>query len=319
MDEELYDLLASMAAAGRRPVSDGTPQQARDQLAARRQGPSRGLHGIYDCTATAGGCSVPVRIYNPEPNPVGVIVYVHGGGWVIGNIESFDNVARDLAYHGGARVVSVDYGLAPENPFPSALNEVQAAIQWAAAEFPGEPLVVAGDSAGGNLATVAVRKLRQQGVVNVAGQALIYPVTDSDFSRSSYQEIPPVPTLLSRQEMEWFWNHYLPDSTLRTHPDVAPLHAESLNDLPFTILVLAGYDPLRDEGLAYAKELRSHGVPVDLRMYEGLCHGFFGLAQFVSQAQDALRDTAVAIGNLLRTGRVHHAQNGLTSFENSVK
>jgi acetyl esterase len=289
MDSKLQALLASMQEAGRRPVSDGTPEQARAQLAARKRVPGRALYRIYDGAVPASRRTVPVRVYLPEPDAAGTIVYFHGGGWVMGTLDSFDNVARELAFHSGARVVSVDYSLAPENPYPAALHEAVAAIGWAAEQFPGEPLAVAGDSAGGNLATVAARKIVERNTADIAVQLLMYPVTDSDATRASYLEEPPVPTLLSRAEMNWFWDHYVPDPAARQSGEVSPLRAESLAGMPPTVMILAGHDPLRDEGLAYARRLEDHGVPVELTMFDGMCHGFVGLAGVIEQAGEALR------------------------------
>lgn len=295
MDSKLQELLASMQDGGRRPVSEGTPEQARAQLAARKRVPGRGLHRIYDDGVPAAGATVPVRVYVPDPDAVGTLVYFHGGGWVMGTLDSFDNVARELAFHSGARVVSVDYALAPENPYPAALHQAIDAIEWAAEQFPGEPLAVAGDSAGGNLATVAVRKILERGIVDVCLELLMYPVTDCDTSRPSYLEEPPVPGLLSAAEMDWFWDHYVPDAAARQAAEVSPLRAESLAGMPPTVLILAGHDPLRDEGLAYAHRLLEHEVPVELTMFESMCHGFVGLAGVIDQAGEALRLAGAAV------------------------
>lgn len=295
MDSKLQALLASMAAAGRRPVSDGTPEQARAQLAARKQGPGRELHRIYDDAVPTPGGTVPVRVYLPGPDVTGTLVYFHGGGWAMGTLDSFDNVARGLAFHSGARVISVDYSLAPENPYPAALHEAIATIEWAAGQFPGEPLAVAGDSAGGNLATVAARKVVERGTADIRVQFLMYPVTDSDTSRDSYSEVPPVPTLLSAAEMEWFWNHYVPDPATRQIADVSPLRAPALDCVPPTVMILAEHDPLRDEGLAYARALEEQQVPVELSLFEGMCHGFVGLVGVIDQAEEALQQGGEAV------------------------
>jgi acetyl esterase len=264
---------------------------------------------ISNDTALHLGTAVPVRIYTPEDEAAGVIVYAHGGGWVMGSIDSFDPVARELAYHSGARVISVGYSLAPENPWPTALQEVLAVIQWAGAQFPAEPLAVAGDSAGGNLATVAARKSHEAGIASVRVQVLFYPVTDSDTSRTSYLEEYPVATLLSKEEMDWFWSKYVPDASLRTTHDVAPLRSASLSELPPTVIVLAGHDPLRDEGLLYAQALHASGVPVDLHIFDEMCHGFVGLLGQVGQAEEACRIAGTA-ARLYLTG---HAESSSPS------
>jgi acetyl esterase len=315
MDSKLQALLATMLEAGRQPVSDGTPEQARAQLAARKQGQGRELHRIYDDAVPASRGSVPVRVYLSEPDAAGTLVYFHGGGWVMGTLDSFDNVARELAFHSGARVVSVDYSLAPENPYPVALHEAIDAIEWVAGQFPGEPLAVAGDSAGGNLATVAARMILERGTADISVQLLMYPVTDSDANRASYLEEPPVPTLLSRTEMNWFWDRYVPDAAARQAAEVSPLRAESLAGMPPTIMILAGHDPLRDEGLAYARRLEEHGVPVELVMFEGMCHGFVGLTGVIEQAGEALRSGGESVGKHLirvRDARQTRSVSGAT-------
>jgi acetyl esterase len=290
MDPTLASLLATMSRSGRKPVNLVTPDEARAQIEARPRTNVRPLVDVFDDTVSLDeGRAVPLRIYVPHEDATGVIVYAHGGGWVLGSVNSFDNVARELAHHSMARVISVDYSLAPENPYPAALEEVISVIEWAAARFPTEPLAVAGDSAGGNLATVAARRIHETQTATIHLQVLFYPVTDSDTSRASYLEEPSVPTLLSKDEMDWFWSAYVPDPSQRTEPDVAPLRAGSLDGLPPTVIILAGQDPLRDEGLLYAKALEASGVPVELCTFTEMCHGFVGLLGQVGQAEEALR------------------------------
>jgi len=206
-------------------------------------------------------------------------VYYHGGGWVIGGIEGYDALARTLAGSLQAAVVNVDYRLAPEHRYPAAADDAWTALQWASgriAEIAGGPvpLVVMGDSAGGNLAAVVARKARDHGGPRLAAQVLIYPVTDADVNNASYAD-PANQLMLTRASMIWFWDHYAPDRARRREPDASPLLAADLSGLPPAIVATAEHDVLRDEGEAYAAALLAAGVPVEHRRFDGQMHGFF--------------------------------------------
>jgi acetyl esterase len=222
---------------------------------------------------------VPVRIYEHTEPATGLVVYFHGGGWCVGSISLMDNVARELAFATGAAVISVEYRLAPEHPFPSGLDDCEAVTRWAlanAATFavPATSVMVAGESAGGNLATAVALRLRDADVEpHLAGQVLVYPVVDghgSDHaSRSEFAHL-----VVSAKASEWFWASYTGGRTISDDPLVAPLHAESLADLPPALVVLGGCDSLRDEGRAYAERLRAEGVDAEDLCYPGQPHGF---------------------------------------------
>jgi acetyl esterase len=251
---------------------------------------------------------LPVRIYWPTRNedvpnasPWPVMVYFHGGGWVVGNLEAYDSLCRKLANAGQCVVVSVDYRLAPEHQFPTAAEDAHAAAVWVAenaAELDVDPnrLIVAGDSAGGNLAAACCLMARDRQSVEIAHQVLIYPVTDHNFDRPSYIENAEG-YMLTRHSMQWFWEQYVPSSHDRSHAYASPMRAESLAGLPAAFVVSAEFDPLRDEGEAYARRLEASGVPVELTRCHGQIHGFLRW----TDKFDAARDMVEQIGQCVQS------------------
>ncbi len=244
--------------------------------------------------------AIPIRIYTPSGNaPFPVLVFFHGGGWVIGNLDTHDGVCRSLANAARCVVVSVDYRLAPEHKFPAAAEDAYAAAQWAAANaasIGGDPtrVAVGGDSAGGNLAAVVALMARDRGALSLRYQLLVYPVTDSACDTPSYRENADG-YFLTKDMMLWFWNHYLRGDADRSNPYAAPLRAADLRGLPPALVMTAEFDPLRDEGEAYAARLREAGVPVRLSRYEGLIHGFFGMSGVIDQARTAVEEAAAGL------------------------
>jgi acetyl esterase len=299
LDPVLEEYLSTTAAAGRTSISEGDVAAARDilELRARTAPPGRVLASVEDKTVRVPHGELRLRVYEGSGDPAGTLVFLHGGGWVIGSIDTYDRLCRELAYQSGARLVSVDYRRAPEHRFPAALDDAVAALRWAVETYPDSPVGVAGDSAGGNLAAVCAIRAKEDGITELALQALIYPVVDSDLSRSSYRQSYPVPPLLSAQDMEWFWNHYVPDVSARMSPAVAPLRHSDHSGLAPAMLVIADNDPLRDEGLKYADALSMAGVPVRLDRYPEMAHGFVGLLGVVDQAQTAVEDLGAWIRN----------------------
>jgi acetyl esterase len=277
---EAQQLLAALEAQGMPPFDHMTVPQAR----AAAQG-FRDLQGEPEEVATedrvvpgpAG--DIPVRVYTPEGDgPKPVIVYFHGGGWVIGDIEVCDNPVRRIANRTGAVVVSVDYRLAPEHPYPAPFEDCYAATAWVAehaAELGGDAARVAtcGDSAGGNLAAAVALAARDRGGPRLAAQLLIYPVTDFDFTTESYRQNGEG-YLLTKGAMVWFWAHYLGAYDLGKDPYACPARADDLSGLPPAFVATAEYDPLRDEGEAYAAALKAAGVEVTAKRYDGMLHGF---------------------------------------------
>jgi acetyl esterase len=245
--------------------------------------------------------TIDARLYSPtassEPSPL--LVYFHGGGWVIGGLETHDDPCRFLATHSGARVLSVDYRLAPEDPFPAATEDALAAYDWAAANAerlgadPGR-IGVGGDSAGANLAAAVCLMARDGGVPLPSMQLLIYPVTETAGtapSRRTFSE----GFLLTRADMDWFEGHYLPPGVDRDDPRVAVLNAPDLSGLPPAYVATAGFDPLRDEGEAYAQRMREAGVRVALRRHPGLVHTFLNLTAICPTARAAMLEAAGAL------------------------
>jgi acetyl esterase len=243
------------------------------------------------------------RLYVPTgPPPPALLVYYHGGGWVIGDLETHDRPCRFLAAHAGVQVLAVDYRLAPEHPFPAAAEDAFAAYAWAganAARFGVEParIGVGGDSAGANLAAVTCLQAREEEVPAPAMQLLIYPVTTATEempSRRSFSE----GFLLTKNDMDWFEDRYLPPGVDRGDPRVSVLEVDDLGELPYAYVATAGFDPLRDEGEAYALRMREAGVRVTLRRHPGLVHTYANLTAICPSARHAMLEAAGA----LRTG-----------------
>ena len=244
---------------------------------------------------------VPVRVYRPAPDPgLPVFVVFHGGGWVIGSVAEFDVIARQLANAANAIVVSVDYRLAPEHPYPAPLDDCRRALAWAAAhahEFGGDPtrLAVGGDSAGGNLAAVCAQGARAEGGPALVLQVLVYPVCDCNFDTASYIANAEG-YLLEREEMQWFFDCYTDGGRHDpADPSISPRRAADLRGLAPALVVTAEYDPLRDEGEAYAAQLRAAGVAVETRRYDGMIHGFFGLSGAFAAGRDAIELVGTAL------------------------
>ncbi|KAF0958052.1 alpha/beta hydrolase [Rhodococcus sp. T7] len=250
--------------AGRKAVADPEPVGA-----------------VYDREIPGGSGSIAVRIYSPAGTSAGprpVVVFFHGGGFVICDLDSHDGFCRAMCNGIGAVVVSVDYRLAPESPWPAAADDAYAATCWVARharEFGGDPdrLLVAGDSSGGNLAAVTALMSRDRGAPAVAGQVLIYPVVEPDFDTESYVQFAEG-HFLTRAAMQWYWDQYLPAHRETVPTYAAPVRAEDLGGLPPAVVITAERDPLRYEGEKYAAALADAGVPVQLERVRGMFHGF---------------------------------------------
>jgi acetyl esterase len=271
--------------------------QAREAFAARPLPPGAPVARVEDRTIPGPAGDIPVRIYHPSDlTPLPVLVWYHGGGWVLGTLEQSDHVCRELANAAGCIVVSVGYRLAPENKFPACVDDCEAAYYWAvdnAASLGGDPrrVAVGGDSAGGNLAAVVSLRAKEAARVLPTLQVLVYPVTDSDFTRSSYVENRDG-YLLTEVAMRWFWEQYVNSPSELVHPHAAVLRAENLSGLPPALVITAEFDPLRDEGEAYAERLRQADVPVTVTRYDGMIHGFFGTFVVVDKGREAVQQAA---------------------------
>jgi acetyl esterase len=265
-------------------------------------GPPRPMARVEAIAIPGPGSDIPARLYvalgAPRP-PQPLLVYYHGGGWVIGDLDSHDSVCRFLAEHSGCRVLSVGYRLAPEHPFPIPLEDAVAAFAWAhghAAELGADPgrVAVGGDSAGGNLSTALCLQNRESGDPQPAMQLLLYPVTDAvggQQSRDTFAE----GFLLTRNDMEWFEDHYIPDGIDEADPRASMMRAEDVSGLPPAYVATAGFDPLRDEGEIYAARMRDAGVPVVLQRQHGLIHGFANLTAICPSARAAMLEVAGAL------------------------
>jgi acetyl esterase len=282
LDEATTAFLAEMAASGAKPLHEMTPEEARGLGAMLREmyGPGPEVARVTDVAIPSpGGGTIPARILVPGDDPTAVIVYYHGGGWVIGAIAEFDTLGRQLAQRTGAVVVLVDYRLAPEHRYPAAADDAWTALRWVdeqLTEIAGSrvPLIVAGDSAGGNLAAIVAQRAKGEGGPEIALQVLVYPVTDADLDNATYVDAENQ-LMLTREGMIWFWDHYAPDVASRGNVDASPLQAEDLAGLPPAVVLTAEYDVLRQEGEAYAERLREAGVPVEFCRFPGQMHGFF--------------------------------------------
>lgn len=296
--QQLVDLIAQL---GGPPITQRTPEEARAdyaRLAALSAGAAPDVSSI-ERREIAG---VPVHVVTPHGSPpFPVLAWFHGGGWVIGSSELSLPVCRELATQADCLVVSVDYSLAPESPFPRALEECIAVVEWLlehAGELGGDPrrVAVGGDSAGGNLAAVVAQE-----VDGFVFQLLVYPVTDATASHPSYAENASG-YLLEADTMRWFIDHYLHGADPRD-PRVSPLHADldTLADLPPALVITAEFDPLRDEGQAYAQRMRQAGVEVTDTCYDGQIHGFFSMGAFLPTGSKAVSEAAAALKSAFET------------------
>lgn len=254
--------------------------------------------GVEDRAIPGPDGDIPIRVYTPTGDgPFGILVSFHGGGWVIGDLDTADSVCRGLASRANCIVVSVDYRLAPEHPYPAAAEDAYAATRWVAdnatALGGSGKLGVGGESAGGNLAAVVCQKARDENGPAIDFQLLAYPVTDHDMTRQSYA-VNGEGYILERDSMTWFWDLYCPDPARRAEPTASPLRADSLTGLPPALVVTAEFDPLRDEGMAYAEALRAAGVPTESICFDGLVHDFFATAELLECSRQAFdRVTAI--------------------------
>ena len=303
LNPQIEALLAMMAAMPKTDYATVTPTELRAQLDNPMAfGEPPVVRSVRELSIPLEGRTLAARLYHPEgaTDPAPLVVYYHGGGWVIGTLDTHDATCRELARASGAAVLSVAYRLAPEYPYPAPVEDCYAALEWAAANAvdlgcDAARLAVGGDSAGGNLSAAVAIMVRDRGGPALKHQLLIYPVTDDDYSLPSYAENGGGEYFLSADSMEWFWGHYVVDDS------EAPLarvgRTPDLAGLPPATVITAEFDPLRDEGMAYAARLAEAGVPVDAAVAPGMIHGFFSMFQAVP---DALPWIARAGENLRR-------------------
>ncbi|MEM7253050.1 MAG: alpha/beta hydrolase [Pseudomonadota bacterium] len=304
LTEETKIVLAARAKSPMAELHTLSPPEARDgMLSMVRAGPAgEAVHRVEDIAIPGPGGEIPTRLYRPAGDaPAPVIVFYHGGGWVIGDIETHDPVCRSLANAANAAVLSVDYRLAPEARFPAAADDCFAAYEWAVQNAgvlggAADKVVVAGDSAGGNLAAVVSLMARNREKVAPKAQVLVYPVTNFDFGTQSYRDNGSGEFGLGEASMRWFWDHYLGPDGDGGHPYASPMQCKSLAGLPPALVITAEYDPLRDEAHAYADRLEAEGVPTSRTLYAGVVHGFLGQAAVVPEGRQAIVEIAEFVG-----------------------
>lgn len=288
LEPQVRAFCEALAAANLPPFEAGTPEEARALAGALRpRAAPRPIRHAGDHMAAA----VPIRRVCDTDAPLAAILYFHAGGWVLGSVEASEDFLRALAIATGCAVYAAEYRKAPEARYPAAADDAEAALVWLAGET-DLPIVLMGESAGGQLATVTAARARDAGGPQAALQVLAEPVTDAGQDTESYRIFAAGP-LLTAPLMAWFWDHYLPDRDMRAHPHASPLRGD-LARLPPAFILTAENDPLRDEGEDYARALERAGVPVEYRCYPGQIHTFLSMG-LSDGAAAALADIAAAI------------------------
>ncbi len=307
-DPQMKAVLDELAALDPKPIEKLTPAEARRQPSAadavkallKKQGKSTDpepVGKVADQTVPGPAGKIPIRVYTPKGDgPFPVLVYFHGGGWVLADLDTYDSSCRALTNAAGCLVVSCDYRHAPEHKFPAAAEDAFAAYQWVlanAAALNGDPkrVAVGGESAGGNLAAVTAIRTLDKKVSSPVYQLLVYPVTNYGFDTESYKEHADAKPL-NREMMKWFWGHYLAEPADGDRAYASPLRARNVSQLPPATVITADIDPLRSEGKLYADKLKQAGVQVDYTNYEGMTHEFFGMGAVVDKAKQAVQKAA---------------------------
>lgn len=298
LDPQLQPILESMAPMAAIDWATLPPTIAREMMGAMPLPYQVDLPDVRDTTVDGHGVKLAARLYRPSlEDGLPVVVFFHGGGWVTGTLDSHDLLCRLIARESGCAVLSVDYRLAPEYPFPTPLEDSYASVQWVAENaaglgLDGSRLAVAGDSAGGNLAAAVAVLARERGGAKISHQLLLYPVADADFSNGSYTQHGQG-YFLSKDMMAWFWRHYVGAEAL-VSGNIPPLAAlcrtDNLENLPPATIVTAEFDPLRDEGEMYARRLADAGVAVEQTRITGVIHGFASMLGVADIAEKTVRD-----------------------------
>ena len=307
LDPQVKALLDQMAAAKQPAFHSQSPADARKSMGAMLEalGPGEPVRHVEDREIPGPWGVIPVRIYQPSGKPDGILVYFHGGGWVVGDLASHDYVCRALTKAAGCVVVAVDYRLAPENKFPAASTDCYAATRWAAENATSlgsdlDHIAVGGDSAGGNLAAVVALMARDRRGPKLRHQMLIYPAIDAAMDTPSQNQFTQDGFVLSKLDMQWFWGHYLKSPEDAKDPYASPNRSTDLRRLPPAHIITAEYDPLRDEGEAYGEQLKRAGNKVVMKRYAGVVHGFVSLQAMIDQGKTATRELAAELKSSLR-------------------
>ena len=311
LDPQAKAVIDLVIKSGRPPYHTLSPKDARQMFRDTRPAstpPAPEIGAVKDLTVEGGAGPIPARLYRPQGVPastaVPALIFFHGGGWVIGDLETHDVFCRQLTAGAGITVVNVDYRLAPEHKFPAAIDDAWAATRWIAAHatelgIDASRLAVGGDSAGGNLAAVVALLARDAGAPPIAFQVLIYPVCDVSAESPSYTDFADG-FMLTRDSMRWFIAHYLDSKRDAGDWRISPLRAPSLAGVAPALVVTAGFDPLRDEGDAYARKLRDAGVRVDNLCYGGMIHGFAPMGRLIESGNRAVTHIATTLREALR-------------------
>jgi acetyl esterase len=306
---EMEAVRRERAARAQPPVYDLTVEEARRQQheeMLEAAGTPEPVARVEDLTYEGPGGTLPARLYAPANDRPPLLVYFHGGGFVLSELHAYDAVARSLVNAADTAVLLCGYRLAPEHPFPAAVEDAEAAVRWAAANsdrlgVDGGRLAVAGDSAGGNLAAVVAHRLRDSAGPPLAFQLLIYPVIQHGADTPSWRESVDA-LFLHPRAMSWYWDHYLPGPEHGRDPRASPLAAERFDGLPPALVIIAEHDPLRDEGEEYARRMAAAGVPVELTRYDGVVHGFFKMTAELTAAREAHAHAASALRRAFGAG-----------------
>ena len=303
LDPQAEALLRSFAEAGMPALDALPPDQARPVFDEAFRTPPEALQAVQrveDLRMPGPGGEIPLRLYAPsDEDDLPLLVHYHGGGWVIGSLETHDGFCRDAAVAAGCAVLAVDYRLAPDHPFPAAFEDCYAALCWAAEHaerlgLDGGRLGVIGDSAGGNLAAAVALQARDAGGTPLRQQVLLYPALDPELRSPSITENAEG-YFLTESAMRWFWGHYRSGGGDAADPRLAPPRAGSLAGLPPALVVTAEFDPLRDEGDAYAEALARAGCQVEHARYDGMFHGFAMMGAQLDRGRDAVARIAAFV------------------------
>jgi len=307
LDPQAKIILEEDAARNLPGYNELPPPAARKQMLdlAPPVDPTLMVEHVVDQKINDPGGKIPIRLYYPKgDSPFPVVVYFHGGGWVIGNLDTHHAFCHALSKSSGCLVVAVDYRLAPEYRYPAAVEDAYAATCWVAEnaeaiQADNRRIAVLGDSAGGTQATVVAMKARDHGKPHITLQVLVYPITDYNFDTPSYLKNADG-YMLTRDLMIWFWKQYLENKEGADDPYISPLRADNLSHLPETLILTAEYDPLCDEGEAYARRLQEAGVKVKLTRYDGVIHGFIRMTSRLDKARQALDEVAGTLRRVLK-------------------
>ncbi len=296
LDPQAQRLLEKFADSGAMPpIEELKPIQLRTELAIRPPDVVDPVGSVENIFIDSPARSIPIRIYWPKNRAqmlLPLVIFFHGGGFVTGSLDSYEALCRTICHRTGMAIASVDYALAPEAKFPQAPEECYAATCWLAAQAKSmgvdeNRIAVMGDSAGGCLATVVAQLATVRKGPAICQQLLVYPVTDYSFDTPSYKENADG-YFLTKELMQWFWQHYLSTPEEGSDPMVSPLRIEDLSGMPPAVVITAGFDLLRDEGVAYAKRLQDAGVVVHAKHYPGMIHGFLAFPRIIDAADDAI-------------------------------